>query len=238
MYSLFNTPQKRKGASPYKVNKVALNGLFPMETGCAIAIQDYQLYVSSKERRAKKGRWFYTCQEPKETTGCGFFLWDDKAKGREMGAVLNNTRTEPHTPELRTPVTPSKDKMTIEGHAIASNKWIQDLGKKEEDEFGAWPLAKENEEKVVKTVQRMDPGSFPETPRKGMNSRTATSGSKRKRGEEEINGASIYPTPTTKETKDEDIFGTPSTSHRKLRGGMWDGNERSILFSPSETPSL
>ncbi|KAB8303874.1 hypothetical protein EYC80_005242 [Monilinia laxa] len=238
MHSLLNTPQKRKGASPYKVNKVALNGLFSdgnWQCNCNPRLPAVRFQV--KKEGPNKGRWFYTCQEPKEKTGCGFFLWDDKAKGREMGAVLNNTRTEPHTPELRTPVTPSKDKITIEGHAIASNKWIQDLGKREEDEFGAWPLTKEDEEKVVKTVQRTDPESFPETPRKGMSSRTATPGSKRKRGEEENNGASMYPTPTTKETKDEDIFGTPSTSHRKLRGGIWNGNERSVLFSPSETPS-
>lgn len=158
-----------------------------------------------------------------------------------MGAVLNNTRTEPHTPDSRTPVTPSKDKRALESHALASNKWIRDLGEEEDDEFGAWPLTREDEEKVVKTVERTDPGSFPETPRKGrdmdMDSKTATPGSKRKRGDEESNGANMYPTPTTKGTRDEDIFGTPSTSRRRLNGRMWDGNERSGLFSPSETPS-
>lgn len=153
-----------------------------------------------------------------------------------MSAVLNNTRTEPHTPEVRRPVTPSNDKTTLEGHAIASNKWMQDRGEKD-DEFGAWPLTKEDEEKVVKIVERTDSGSFPETPRKPSDSRTATPGSKRRRREEESNGASIYPTPATKETRDEGIFGNPSTSRRKLRGGMWDGAERSVLFSPAETPS-
>ncbi|ESZ95056.1 hypothetical protein SBOR_4589 [Sclerotinia borealis F-4128] len=236
MHRLFNTPQKRKGASP---SKVPLNGLFSdgnWQCNCNPRLSAVRFQV--KKEGPNTGRWFYTCQEPKET-GCGFFLWDDKAKGREMGAVLNNTRTEPHTPDSRIPVTPSKNKRTLEGHAMASNKWLQDLGKKGEDEFGEWPLTREDEEKVVKTVERTDPGSFPETPRKGMDSRATTPGSKRKRGEEESNGASMYPTPATKGTRDEDIFGTPSTSRRRLNGGIWDGNERSALFGPfeSETPS-
>ncbi|KAI9647744.1 hypothetical protein NHQ30_004131 [Ciborinia camelliae] len=234
MYNRFHTPQKRKGASP---SKVALNGLFSDGTwhcNCNPRLPAVRFQV--KKEGPNTGRWFYTCQEPKES-GCGFFLWDDKAKGREMSAVLNNTRTEPHTPDSRTPVTPSKDKRTLEGHAMASNKWIRDLRKKEEDEFGEWPLTKEDEEKMVKTVERTDPGSFPETPGKGMDSGTVTPGSKRKRGEEEKNAASMYPTPATKGTRDEDIFGTPSPSRRKLRDGMWDGHERSLLFNPSETPS-
>ncbi|TGO12772.1 hypothetical protein BTUL_0082g00160 [Botrytis tulipae] len=260
MYSVFHTPQKRNGATSSKVTpskatpssatpskapsfkatptKVALNGLFSdgnWQCNCNPRLPAVRFQV--KKEGANKGRWFYTCQEPKDSS-CGFFLWEDKAKGREMGAVLNNTRTEPHTPESRSPVTPSKDKRTLEGHAIASNKWLEDIRKKEDDEFGAWPLTREDEEKVVKTVKRTDPGSFPETPRKGkMDGKTATPGSKRKRGEGESNGANMYPTPTTKGTRDEDIFGTPSTSRKRINGGMWDGNERSVLFSPAETPS-
>lgn len=234
MYSLFNSPQKRKGASP---SKVGLNGLFSDENwkcNCNPRLPAVKFQV--KKEGPNKGRWFYTCQEPKETA-CGFFLWDDKAKSREMGAVLNNTRTEPHAPDAREPVTPSKDKRTLEVHAVASNKWLEDLGKKEDDEFGAWPLTREDEEKVVRTVERTDPGSFPETPRKEIDSRTATPGSKRKRAEEEGNDAGVYPTPSTKGPRDEDIFGTPSTSRKRLNGRPWDGNERSALFSPSETPS-
>ncbi|QSZ34549.1 hypothetical protein DSL72_006143 [Monilinia vaccinii-corymbosi] len=219
--------------TPSKVNRVALNGLFSDGEWQCVGNCDPRrpaVRFQVKKDGPNKGRWFYTCQEPKETTGCGFFIWDDKAKGREMSVVLNNSRTEPHIPESRRPVTPSKDKM-------ASNKWIQDLGKKGEDEFGAWPLTIEDEEKVVEAVERSDLGNFPETPRKGMDIRATTPGSKRKRGEKESNGACMYPTPATQRTRDEDIFGTPSKSHRKLKGRMWDGNERSILFSPSGTPS-
>ncbi|KAM0158460.1 hypothetical protein ACHAPG_004139 [Botrytis cinerea] len=241
-----STPSRapsRPSPSKATPTKVALNGLFSdgnwqcklPRSNCNPRLPAVRFQV--KKDGANKGRWFYTCQEPKESS-CGFFLWDDKAKVREMGAVLNNTRTEPHTPESRSPVTPSKDKRTLEGHAIASNKWLEDIAKKEDDEFGVWPLTREDEEKVVKTVERTDPGSFPETPRKGaMDAKTVTPGSKRKRGEGESNGANMYPTPTTKGTRDEDIFGTPSASRKRINGGMWDGNERSVLFSPAETPS-
>lgn len=47
-----------------------------------------------KKESKNQGRWFYTCQQT-ESNRCGFFLWDEDAKIREEGAVLNNSRTEP-----------------------------------------------------------------------------------------------------------------------------------------------
>lgn len=47
-----------------------------------------------KKETKNKGRWFYTCQNQAEKR-CDFFLWDEDAKLREEGAVLNNTRSEP-----------------------------------------------------------------------------------------------------------------------------------------------
>lgn len=47
-----------------------------------------------KKEGKNQGRWFYTCQN-REPQGCGFFLWDEDAKLREEGAVLNNSRSEP-----------------------------------------------------------------------------------------------------------------------------------------------
>lgn len=48
-----------------------------------------------KKEGGNKGRWFYTCQNKHgETSGCGFFLWDDDAKIREESAVLSNSREE------------------------------------------------------------------------------------------------------------------------------------------------
>ena len=47
-----------------------------------------------KKEGKNQGRWFYTCQN-QEPQRCGFFLWDEDAKLREEGAVLNNSRSEP-----------------------------------------------------------------------------------------------------------------------------------------------
>lgn len=46
-----------------------------------------------KKEGKNQGRWFYTCQN-REPQRCGFFLWDEDAKLREEGAVLNNSRSE------------------------------------------------------------------------------------------------------------------------------------------------
>lgn len=47
-----------------------------------------------KKEGKNQGRWFYTCQN-QQAQRCDFFLWDEDAKLREEGAVLNNSRTEP-----------------------------------------------------------------------------------------------------------------------------------------------
>lgn len=47
-----------------------------------------------KKESKNKGRWFYTCQNQAEKS-CGFFIWDEDAKLREVSAVLNNSRSEP-----------------------------------------------------------------------------------------------------------------------------------------------
>jgi hypothetical protein len=194
------------------------------------------VHFQVKKEGPNNGKWFYTCQEPKESA-CGFFLWEDKAHTREMAAVINNARSEPHTPQkTSTLIDPANDKRTLEGHATASNKWMDDLRKKSEDEFGAWPLREEDEDKIIERVERAAPGSFLQTPKKPVHSNPLTPSSKRKR-EDKSDEANALPTPATGQ-RDEDVFGTPAT--RRLRGGMWDGNERSAkrpLLSPSVTPS-
>lgn len=54
-----------------------------------------------KKETANKGRWFYTCQNQAEKR-CDFFLWDEDAKLREEGAVLNNSRSEPQQRQVST----------------------------------------------------------------------------------------------------------------------------------------
>lgn len=52
-----------------------------------------------KKEGKNQGRWFYTCQN-REPQRCGFFLWDEDAKLREEGAVLNNSRSEPKSRQV------------------------------------------------------------------------------------------------------------------------------------------
>jgi GRF zinc finger len=183
-----------------------------------------------------KGRWFYTCQESKES-GCGFFLWDNDAVSREMRAVINNSRSEPVAAMEATPVsgTTTTDRRTVEGHIEAGNKWVADLIKKEEDGFGEWPLLVNDEIPLVGAAEeKAVPQSgniYPEILRKVAKiDEFSTPGSKRKRDE-----AERWPTPNTGRTDPDDMFTTPSTS--RLKGGMWNGNERAGLMSPSVTPT-
>jgi hypothetical protein len=189
-----------------------------------------------KKDGPNKGKWFYTCQESKEAR-CGFFLWDEKAAGREMRAVMENTRSE--SDASRAPADTARDKMTIEGHSAASNKFMADLAKADANEFRDWGLSQKEEKTLVKEVERADAAEFPDTPRKSIKTlEFATPGSKRKRDE------ATLPTPvselqnrnidTQSTMRDEDVFHTPQS---RLKGGMWDGNVRFGLHSPSSTPT-
>jgi len=149
--------------------------------------------------------------------------------------VINNSRSEPAA--ALEPVNDGKpaDRRTVEGHIEASNKWIADLVKKEEEEFGEWPLSVRDEISPAvtaeETVFALPRNPNPETPRKAIKvDMFSTPGSKKKRGE-----AEAWPTPTTGRIKSDDVFATPSST--SLKGGMWDGNERSGLLSPSITPT-
>jgi hypothetical protein len=179
-----------------------------------------------KKESRNQGRWFYTCQQPKDT-GCGFFLWDDDAAGREMRAIIGNSRTEPD--ELRTLADAKREQKATE--PSSGRKWIQDLGKADEDEFGEFPLSAEDLEEVVEKIDnpKPQPAPYPATPRKAIKTdHFMTPGSKRKLEEEAL------PTPLTGGIKDEDVF-TSSTG--RLKGSMWDGNEPFGLRSPSATPT-
>jgi len=126
----------------------------------------------------------------------------------------------------------------VEGHSAASNKFMADLAQAEEDEYGDFSLPLEEEKEMAKVVEQVEMRS-PETPRKAIKtSHFATPGSKRKWEEDTL------PTPVTGGVragtsintagKDDDIFSTPTS---RLKGGMWDGNERFGMRSPSSTPS-
>jgi polyhydroxyalkanoate synthesis regulator phasin len=153
-----------------------------------------------------------------------------------MGAVVNNTRSEQD--QLRTPTEAARDKRTVEGHSAASNKFMADLAKADEDEYGSFSLPEEMEREMAKVAEQAEMRS-PETPRKASNtSYLATPGSKRKRDEDTlptpVTGASKVAVTYNNAMNDDDVFATPSS---KAKGGMWGGHDRFGFRSPSATPS-
>jgi hypothetical protein len=151
-----------------------------------------------------------------------------------MRAVINSC-SEPAA--ALEPVNDGKpaDRRTVEGHIEASNKWIADLVKKEEEDFGEWPLSVRDEISLAgateETALPQPRNPNPETPRKVIKADMfGTPGSKRKRDE-----AEAWPTPSTGWIQPDDVFTRPSIT--KLKGSMWEGNERSGLMSPSVTPT-
>ena len=179
-----------------------------------------------------KGRWFYTCQEPKDQS-CGFFLWDDDAKAREMKTVLHNSRSEPGPPTTpKKPTSRALDTQRSRSYSTAKNSKVIDLDKDDEDEYGEWPLGAEDEIEVVEAAERASSMRPPETPRKALKSSDfSTPGSKRIRS-----GEGPWPTPATNATfRDENIFKTP-TSARSQIFGLEDASKRGLI-SPSASPT-
>jgi hypothetical protein len=151
-----------------------------------------------------------------------------------MGAVMSNTRYEPDHRQTTT-AEAARDKRTVEGHAAASNKFMADLAKEDEDEYGSsFELPPEMEKAMANVAEEAEMRS-PETPRKAIKtSYAATPGSKRKHENDSL------PTPVTGTSKtlaasnsalnNDDVFGTPSTT-------MKGANDRFGFRSPSATPS-
>ncbi|PBP21608.1 hypothetical protein BUE80_DR007668 [Diplocarpon rosae] len=179
-----------------------------------------------KKQGANKGRWFYTCQKPKDDVGCGFFLWKEDAVGREMCALLGNSRSEVERPA--TPASVPKENAPLKAEHDD-----------DDEDFGDWSLSPEDERDVARRRAQTGLGSLSlHTPSKAIKTTEfATPRSKRKLDEH------MLPTPSTAGRtltsydtgrKDEDIFTTPSS---RLNTRMWGGVERSKLLSPSATPT-
>lgn len=185
-----------------------------------------------KKESANKGRWFYTCQEPKEQS-CGFFLWDDDAKTREMKTVLHNSRSEagpPTTPKKLN--TRAEDTSRSGSYNTAKECKVIDLDEDDEDEYGEWPLGAEDEIEAVEAAERATSMRPPETPRKALKtSDFSIPGSKRIRS-----GEGPWPTPASNATsRTEDIFGTPTTARSQSLG--LDSPSKRGLISPSASPT-
>ncbi|KAF4636913.1 hypothetical protein G7Y89_g1178 [Cudoniella acicularis] len=227
-------PLQRRNLALYIPSSFSSTKPTNISTGNCNPRQPASHFIVKKEG-PNKGKWFYTCQEPKETS-CGFFLWDENAQGREMRAVIINTRSEPDNFWNRTPGSASNSKQTIGGFSSARKTAVTvDLTEEDtqEDEFGSGGLS---DTELVEVAERVSVP--PSTPRKAIKtSAVSTPGSKRK-WENADENTNVLPTPSTNGTGD--IFMTASSTRNRLSGGMWDGNERPPKFglrSPSATPT-
>jgi len=152
-----------------------------------------------------------------------------------MKAVINNSRSEPATALESVNNQEVADKRAVEGHIEASNRWIAELFKIEEEEFGEWHLSVNDTISLAGAAEErtLAPPRNPilETPSKAIKvGLFTTPGSKRKRDE-----AEAWPTPNTARNQSDDVFTTPSNT--RLKAATWDGNGRSGLMSPSVTPT-
>ena len=188
-----------------------------------------------KKESANKGRWFYTCQEPKEQS-CGFFLWDDDAKTREMKTVLHNSRSEAGPPTTaKKPTSRVQDTERSGGYNTIKESKAIDLDKDDEDEYGEWPLGAEDEIEAAEAAEAAERASSmrpPETPRKVLKtSGFSTPGSKRIQS-----GEDSWPTPATNATsRAEDVFRTPVSARSQPLG--LDSASKRGLISPSASPT-
>ena len=181
-----------------------------------------------KKEGPTKGKWFYTCQSKQ----CKMFLWKEKAVGRESKVVLSNHRSEAE-PFRQPAKTLDNSRTTVT--SFGTKNWIQNLGKKGQDvedndgdEFG---VSQEDEQDFIAAstgnngcapFSGLPASSSPETPRKAIKT-------------------DVFTTPTSKRKRDDGYLPTPHTSGRgsptptksRLNGGIWDGNERSSLTTPT-----
>ena len=159
----------------------------------------------------------YTCQKPKHK-GCKFFLWADEAKIREEAAVLNNSRSEPRTPQKQTyiaaPTTPqtrtNAPAASIEKSAVQA-KAADALGK--QDSF-SWSSS--DEEELLKAEQEVLQGTSFETPKKAARPQNMASPGKRTFFEMSVQSAKGDKTWLVSD----DVFSTPSESHNPNRSAL------------------
>lgn len=254
--NMYNTPRKAGGgrtyASPQKVplkKGLFVDGIWhcktihtmvsrnrttdiPLSGNCEPRLPASHFQV--RKDGPNRGRWFYTCQESKDS-GCGFFLWDTDAAPREIKSVINNSRSEPDA-AFKTPADAARDdrlnKNTVEGHIAASNQWIKQFGGQEEDEFGDWPLSAQDEKDLLVAETTLTApsahDSTPVTPHKvAKTAQYMTPGTKRKYED------TALPTPQSG-----NLYNKPNTlATSKSQGTPLNEGTTPSLLSPSTTPT-
>ncbi|CAN9342702.1 unnamed protein product [Alternaria alternata] len=133
------------------------------------------VHFETKKEGANKGKWFRTCQKPKEEQ-CKFFLWDHDAQPREKSALARNSRTEPGpaNPAPTTPATPSRRPprasplYTVEANSSAASRkrsrLVEDnsddeygLGQVDDDDLNQVMVAAETPSKAGRTTDFTSP---------------------------------------------------------------------------------
>lgn len=73
---------------------------------CSPALPCLFLTVFKSKDRANNGKQFYSCQRDKKTANsCGFFMWTDQARSREISYLMTNRRSELVQSQLQFPST-------------------------------------------------------------------------------------------------------------------------------------
>lgn len=171
----------------------------------------------------------YTCQKPQHKR-CKFFLWTDDAKVREEAAVLSNSRSEP-PPQPQTPrkpkaadIPPTPDTKASKFGSESAGRARQNHQEKSGDD-SSFDWSSSNDEALLEAelqVSKEQPHF--ETPKKAA--RTLSTTSPGKRAFHQVAGQNVDVDDTW--PLSDDVFATPSTSHKSGGSG---------LLSPTETPA-
>lgn len=127
---------------------------------------------------------------------------------------------------MRTPTNAPREQRTAGGHPATSKNKAIDLSTSSEDEFGAFPLSKDEVSSVAKVAERVS--KPPETPRKTIkNNAFITPSSKRKWEDADIS------------TEDEDEFGDFPLSQEEIASVVKNADtpRKAAKNNPFETPS-
>ena len=197
------------------------------------------LLTQNSELSLNIARLVYTCQKPKHK-GCKFFLWADEAKIREEAAVLSNSRSEPNPPMLpRTPQkqTPTGAPPTPQTRSNAPRAEVgrtpvqaKAAGELEKEDNFAWSSS--DDEALLKAEQEVLERTPYQTPKKAPRTETFTSPGKRalaERSPRVTGGDDTWPL-------SDDVFTTPSTSHKSNGTGLLSPNTSANRPTQMEPP--
>lgn len=182
-------------------------------------------HFQTKAETENKGRWFYTCRKRKSDPGsCGFFLWEDIAKGREAGAASSSSRSEPRRNPDTTPSRPPRQMRTASPpppyrspnyDRATTPRRKRDRSSAEDDEEFGWPVTASEESLLAREADGA--AAHRESPRKAARTDSYTTPHRRRLPWLENNTPNGLPTPNTSHTTHNPFTPNASTSLRNPR---------------------